>query len=308
LKQINGYVLSDETLKEWKERFVPEYDILFFISRPDFLDTKKLTADTLRSFSLDEKTSFATWAISSEAKHYTIMSNDAFLELTAKQKEHIIKEQWKLGRGMVLSEDDLITLLPKERKEALEILERSSYKDNDQNTKVYLIQKFLWDSLSAETQTQFLVNYAAMWIDETALFVQLSEHSQKQFSGEYQTLASFFDTFPSRNGPNCLAAAAAAFTQDIGFIEEWMHPERFSELLEDNRYIRVNTEELEKLDVLVWKNQQEQAVHAAILLNNKYCFNKHGQTMYNPWQVLTVTDVIDSWSRKGFQMEIYRKK
>ncbi|WP_421385061.1 hypothetical protein ACOJQI_09930 [Bacillus salacetis] len=304
--KVNGYVLPNETLIEWKQRLVPAYDIFFFKNQPDFMACKEIKADTRLSFSLNDKTSFTTWAISNEAKYYISISNEEFMELTEEQKKQIIKEQWKMGRGLILTEENLITLLPTETREVLEILEYSSYEDKEQNGKVYMIQKFLWDMLSNETRTQFLSNYAKMWTDETALFDQLSENDQSLIRKEFRTLSTFIDTFSSKNGPNCLAAAAAALTGDISVIGEWMKPERFYSLMEDNQYRKINRTNLKKLDVLVWKNKQGQAVHASTLLNSKYCFNKHGQTMFNPWQVLKVEDVMESWGRE-FQIEIYRK-
>jgi hypothetical protein len=305
--QLNGYVLLNETLEEWKKRFVPAHDIFFFADEPEFLNCSELTANTPLSFSLDEKTAFATWAICNEAKYYTTLSNEAFLKLTDEQKKHIIKEQWELGRGLVLSEEDVKTLIPDGMEEAFGILEQTSYFDERLNAKVFMIQNFIWESLSPHIQSQFILNYAALWTDERAAFNEINDYSRNEIRNEYQNLSAFFETFSSKNGPNCLAAAAAAFNEDISVIREWMHPERFFEILRNNQYIKINTEELEKQDVLVWKDKEGQAVHAATLLNSRYCFNKHGQTMFNPWQVLAVQDVIDSWSGEKFQMEIYRK-
>ncbi|WP_409254107.1 hypothetical protein V1502_09485 [Bacillus sp. SCS-153A] len=306
MKQLHGYVLTDEVLRKWRERLVPGYDILFFQNQPDFLACRVFTPHTSQTFSLDDKTSFATWGVSKEANYYTIINNDDFLKLAKHQKKQIIKEQWELGRGLVFSEEEMASLLKTRNENTFQIFEESSYVDDDKNVKVYMIQRFLLRLLPLEIQTHFLLNYASLWSDDRAVYAGLYEVHRHRLQIEYDFLAPFLDTFSTKNGPNCLAATAAGFSRDPNIIEEWMHPDRFFNLLEQHQYFQHHCDHLKDRDVLVWKNEQEQAVHAAFLLNSRYCFNKHGQTMFNPWQVLPVEQVMKSWNQDGYRMDIYR--
>lgn len=305
MKQLQGYILTDEVLREWRERLVPAYDLLVFRNQPGFLTCKEFSSETPHTFSLDDKTAFATWAVSKEAKYYTTIDNKEYLKLTEEQKKQIIKEQLELRRGMILSEEEMISLLGSRDDKTFQILEQSSYTNHDK--KVYMIQRFLLELLPLESQTEFLLNYAAMWTNDKALYADLDEVIRNSFNKEYGTLAPFFDHFSSKNGPNCLAAAAAGFTKDVNLIEEWMHPDRFFELLKQHQYLQHESGLLKERDVLVWKNEHGQAVHAVYLLNSRYCFNKHGQTMFNPWQVLPVEQVMESWSQDGYQIDLYRR-
>ena len=59
--------LSEEVLKEWDTKFVPDYDVLFFENKPT-----KFTAvsreDGYSQLSLDERTSFLTWNVHPQCK------------------------------------------------------------------------------------------------------------------------------------------------------------------------------------------------------------------------------------------------
>ncbi|RIW38319.1 hypothetical protein D3H55_01900 [Bacillus salacetis] len=305
MQKIKDYIVTDEVLQKWKEKFVPSYDLLFFESCPDFLDCRVLSSDTFPFFSLDEKTSFTTWGVRKEAGYYSRFSNDAYETLTDEQKKEIIKEQWRLERGLLFSEEELLSLVGNEGE--IQVLKPSSYYDEAKKTTVYMLQRFLWDSLSNESQTTLLLNYASLWTGEQAVLACMEEGLRRELLREYSFLARYFDTYSHSNGPNCLAAAAAGFTRDCTLLDEWMHPDRFFVLLEQNGYHQIESGSQGGRDVLVWKDSKGQASHAAFLLNDQYCFNKHGQTMFNPWQVLPVQDVIESWSQDMFELHLFRK-
>jgi hypothetical protein len=48
----------------------------------------------------------------------------------------------------------------------------------------------------------------------------------------------------------------------------------------------VSTELVKEGDVLIWKNSDQVPIHASYSLGDSLVFNKDGQTMFNPWQVV----------------------
>lgn len=309
MEAVNGYTLTQTVLDSWKDRFIPGNEILFFREAPGFISSEEYFPGTSHPFSLDEKTAFATWSVSKKGRYISRIERDTFLELNEGQRKKVIKEQWKLHRGLVFTEEEMIELLggAAHFDENLKVLELSSFVDENSEMKIFMLQQFLWNSLSSHMQSQFLLNYAELWIDDYAAFANLKEPDQQQLTEEYRDLSVLFDTFPSKNGPNCLSAAAAGFTGDKEIIEEWMKPDRFQALLNHYGYKPIDNVTPEKRDVMVWRDDQNKIMHACFLLTNEYSFNKHGQTMFNPWQVLSVNEVLYTWNREGSYMEVYRK-
>ncbi|MGD6804239.1 hypothetical protein ACQCVK_16460 [Rossellomorea vietnamensis] len=308
MKTVNGYTLKQTVLDSWKERFIPENQILFFREAPGFIPSEKYLPGTSKSFTLDERTAFATWSVSKEGRYIARIEKDTFLELNEGQRKKVIREQWLLQRGLVFTEEEIIQFLrgAAHTDENLKVLELSSFVDENTEMKVFMLQQFLWNMLSSHVQSQFLLNYAELWVDDYAAFANLKEPDQQQLTEEYEDLSVFFDTFPSKNGPNCLSAAAAGFSGDKDIIEEWMMPDRFQALLNYYGYRPIDNVTPEKSDVMVWRDEQNEIMHACFLLNNEYSFNKHGQTMFNPWQVLAVNEVLNTWNREGSYL-VYRK-
>ncbi|MGD6965866.1 hypothetical protein ACQCVP_05510 [Rossellomorea vietnamensis] len=309
MKTVKGYTLKQTVLDSWKERFIPENQILFFREAPGFLSSEEYLPGTSHSFTLDERTAFATWSVSKQGRYISRIERDTFLALNEGQRKKVLREQWQLQRGLVFTEEEIIKLLGGDAHsdENLKVLEPSSFVEENSKRKVFMPQQFLWNSLSSRVQTQFLLNYAELWIDDYAAFANLKEPDQQQLTEEYSDLSVFFDTFSSKNGPNCLSAAAAGFTGDKEIIKEWMKPDRFQALLNHYGYRPIDNVTPEKGDVMVWRDYQNEIMHACFLLNNEYSFNKHGQTMFNPWQVLSVNEVLNTWNSEASYMEIYRK-
>ncbi|WP_456271110.1 hypothetical protein [Bacillus sp. AK031] len=308
MNNLNGYHLPDEVLSAWEDKLLPDYDIFFFRDNPQYVTCEEFRPEDRTAFSLDVKTSFATWSISRDAKYYSKITNKDFILLTEEQQKEILEQQWLLGRGMLFLEDDLKALFKDESAEALEVLLQSSFFNKEINKTVYMIQGHLFALFTAGAKREFLLSYAALWTVDHPVLPQLPQSLCMKLMEEFTGISPFFDSFSTKNGPNCLAATAVAASNNPKLIEEWMQPERFASILKTEQYNPVSAEYLQKRDVLVWKNQQEQIVHAAYLLSAIYCFNKHGQTMFNPWQVQKAEDVIASWNHEDLNMQVYRIK
>ncbi|MBN3552875.1 hypothetical protein JYA63_01200 [Fictibacillus nanhaiensis] len=300
MKTIKRYAISQETLEKWNRIFVPVLDFFYFRSKPEHFPSHKITEINQTAFTLDVRTSFLTWSIDKKAKFISVMSNEDFHALTTLEKEKIIAEQKALSRGLVFTEDELKDLLKNvnlpDTDYQLEILKQgASFQD------IVILQKSNWDQVSKDVQHAILMNYADDWITEYALEPEIRESYQTR----YPELYPYMDTFPEKNGPNCLAAVASAIRSSTDDIMCWMQVEPFFHLLEKNHYRHIVTSSVQATDVWVWFNEQDLAVHAAYLLSEKHAFNKHGQTMFNPWQVIQINELKKAWA--NFSCKIYRR-
>ncbi|WP_137790349.1 hypothetical protein [Bacillus sp. E(2018)] len=300
MQTIKKYTISQETLDKWSRIFVPKRDIFYFKSKPDHLPSHKITEINRTAFTLDVRTSFLTWSIDQKAEYISVMSNEELRALPTLERDKLISEQKSLNRGLVFTENELKDLMKNlnslEVDYHLKVLKRdASFQD------IVILQKCNWDQLSKDAQHAILINYDAEWIGENALDQVIRENYQTQ----YPELYPYMDSFPEENGPNCLAAVASAIRSSTDEIRCWMQVETFINQLEENHYHHIETSSIQAGDVLIWFNHQDQVVHAAYLLSKEHAFNKHGQTMFNPWQVIRISDLKKAWA--NFTYKIYRK-
>lgn len=108
-----------------------------------------------------------------------------------------------------------------------------------------------------------------------------------------------------KNGPNCFASVLGALekthsTQDW-IINQWVQPKTYLMNLNSHGYkevIRITgSEQLSVIsrDVIVWFSADAMPMHTCFVLNNKTVFNKNGQMLFNPWQVLSIEKVMEKW-------------
>jgi hypothetical protein len=298
MKSIKGFCLPIHTLEKWSQIYVPEFDLFYFQNKPEDLPFCKITELKKDALTLDVRTSFLTWSIDKKAKYISMIPNDQFQALPVERKEQIIMEQKLLKRGLVFTVDQVKGLLSdislSELNDSLKILKGTSFED------IVILQKWNWNQLSHRARHSFLVNYAEEWIEENALDKKIRDN----YKTRYPELYPFIDTFPVKNGPNCFAAVASAITSPTSYIDEWMQVDPFMDLLNEYNFYMIESTSIHANDVLVWFNPQNQPVHAAYMLSKEHAFNKHGQTMFNPWQVIQIKELMKAWD--DFECRTYR--
>jgi hypothetical protein len=295
MELLKGYFLPQDTLHKWNHIFVPDIDLLYFIDKPNFVPVCKIEEVNPNVLTLDNRTSFLTWSVSKQATYVSQISNEQFQKLPPQTQKFIWNEQKRLNRGMVFTIDEFLDLVKGEDRNevdrSLEILGADS--------ELVAIQGNSWRKLSDQIRIRILFNYAAYWVEEHALPNEVIE----PFMQEFPVLSPFMNSFPEANGPNCLAAAAAAATNSTVYMNQWMQTEFFMKLLKKNHYHEVD-ERSRQSDVIVWFHNK-QPVHAAYMLNDDFAFNKHGQTIFNPWQIIRKEELLKAWDT--YEYKIYRK-
>ncbi|MEG0386348.1 MAG: hypothetical protein RR642_16530, partial [Solibacillus sp.] len=66
------------------------------------------------------------------------------------------------------------------------------------------------------------------------------------------------------------------------------------------RYEKVCTENLQEGDVLVWIDVTDIIQHAAYHIGQNLFFNKHGQTIFDPWKLLKKEHLYNKWGSNYF--------
>lgn len=311
MKKIKGYTVTEEVLKGWDERFVPNFDYFYFTYKPDFMETQELAAFNKANFTLDIMTAFCTWGIKEEAKYIGKILNANYLKLQHEQQQEIIHQQWQLGRGLIFTDEEIVQLLEGlsevELSHSLEILKTNASITLENGSKIVMLLGHNWRRLSDGARKMLLLNYAELWTDEASLLTSLDNDKRNEYNRKFPVLFPYFDSFPAVNGPNCFATAIVALTNDLSYVNQWMKQDAFLRILEEQNYKRIDGEEVQNSDMLVWVNNEGTQVHAAFVLDEKVSFNKHGQTMFNPWQIIKTDEVIRIWNENGFKLQIYRR-
>jgi hypothetical protein len=110
--------------------------------------------------------------------------------------------------------------------------------------------------------------------------------------------------FPASSGPNCFASVLAA--AGAGAASEWTQREPFEEWLA-TRTKAVRGTQHDQLPgvVLVWRNHDGLAEHAAITIGDGYTLNKPSQGWFSPHLVWTVKETIAASRYRGARLNRY---
>jgi hypothetical protein len=110
--------------------------------------------------------------------------------------------------------------------------------------------------------------------------------------------------FPASSGPNCFASVLAA--AGAGAASEWTQRQPFEEWLA-TRTKAVRGTQHDQLPgvVLVWRNHDGLAEHAAITIGEGYTLNKPSQGWFSPHLVWTVKETIAASRYRGARLNRY---
>ncbi|WP_064093435.1 hypothetical protein [Rossellomorea aquimaris] len=295
---VYGYNLTNETLLKWDDKIIPNEE-WFYLYQP--IETLSTNVFEELNPPLDIRTSYVTWGIKKKARYISKQTPEAFLSLSPQIQHKIVKQQWELDRGLVFKKEDLKGLLE------CTMGEFPSFQ-LDEGDEVVLLHRLLWDSFDIKKKQNFLKNYSKFWISEESQWNQISENEKNILQSQFHHLHSFFDTFSSNNGPNCFSAVSAAILHNVSYLQEWMQASDFLNiLLKEGYYSQKNGRAFKEGDVLVWFNTHSIPIHAAYVLNENFVFNKNGQTIFNPWQLVKIEDVLDRWEHPESKLKHYRR-
>ncbi|MGX7108851.1 hypothetical protein [Facklamia miroungae] len=120
----------------------------------------------------------------------------------------------------------------------------------------------------------------------------------------YEYLKKYHNIFPNNHGPNCFAACLYAITKNEFILDQWVWQETFLQTLSRNNYRRVKDNYFQAKDVICFL-KEDHLIHTCFVLNKAYCFNKNGQTFHEPWKIVDLSEVFQTFSDSKYS--IYRK-
>lgn len=282
-------------MKKWIENYVPAKDFFFVMEEHLPLFEKELTEVLLvpkeeffnhasyRQIQLAN--SYEYWNLFKDVDYVIVASAEWVTDLLPFKKETLLTIQLKMNRGLIFP----LTYFS----EIPNFLKENIVKDNEDE--FIVLYANLWDRLSFQIKERLMKAYSQQW-DEW-----LSEEAPADLPS---LMKKYANTFPSEGGSNCLAATIFAVSHQEWMIHEWVHPQTFIEKLQQTHRL-IGTKDLLEGDVLVWKTAEGQIQHASYHIGNQLLFNKSGQTFFNPWKIVSFSELQVEWSQ--YSLFVYRR-
>lgn len=274
---------TKNVLISWMNNYVPEKD-LFFLSKEhlnneiDFNDVLLMPIDEFYNHStygqLNYVNSYEYWNIKNV--QYVIIAEKEWIEsISVEIKQFILNSQVQSERGLVLP----VSFIQEIKKIP------SDYVVNG----YVVIQRSMWEKLDASLKKQLLTTMVYEWWDQ-------GECEEVPMSLP-SFLKPYANTFGHLQGANCLATVLFAISKgkQEWFIYEWIHQKTFLEKLKQYHYEETLIEVPHQGDIVIWKDENDLIQHAAYYIGEGLYFNKHGQTMFNPWKILSKEKLYKEW-------------
>ena len=318
--KLQNVTIPKDTVQTWIDTMFPNYDVFFFSSNDEaildlfghnmLLISKNEFNNNTSLSDLDTINIYETWKVKNDFTHVCIVHPDVLANIDNHKLTQILIMQKEANRGLIFEWDLVLSVLDNIKSNDLKgsILDiLSPYKFEYQSNYFFAIQKALWHNLHCEFKVQFLQRIADMHVD----LVEISDEQLNEFRINHPHIARFFNTFSPTNGANCLAATLAAVSEDKvdtdWMISKWLHDVGFLNGMQLNHYSQ-NSSSLNDLipkDVVVWKSESGTILHACYYLGNEYFFNKNGQSIFNPWQIVSIKNLNENWGKE--RIEVYRR-
>ena len=265
MQRILNIPIQDPLLKCWANWLAPE-------KQPFYLTSTQSTELALDispppPFSPEWRDTFHLWGVT--CPQVALLSESDFMALPVATRAELLRIQLEHRRGQVMDVDDWRDLLP-------EVSEQAGG------------EHFVWwPSLFADQEWAVI----SRWSSHDRLPCQhqaVSEDVWDALGTVLPRARELAGTFASRSGPNCLGTVMAS-AGVVGAEHEWMLHGPFEEWLATRT---VHASEVEAPGtVLVWRNHDGQAQHAAVTLGGGYVLHKPSQCWDSPRQVIRLDDV-----------------
>ncbi|HLQ70583.1 MAG TPA: hypothetical protein VK142_02185 [Bacillota bacterium] len=314
--KIKNLDVGNETLNQWIENLLPEYDIFFFPRHHEMLIEELRPNALVMPFSefsshngfnnINTLNSYQLWQLTDDVAYACVVQPEVIATIDASKRKEILRVQKSVNRGLIFEWDFLSGMLDDNHPDISNLQDSLSPFLFEFEGKSYLsLQTSLWNSLDTALKYMLLLSKASEFVDD----VKITDQQMNRFKEGNPHISRYFNSFSKWNGANCFAATLASISTDADIdwlIFFWIHQEGFKSGLKANGYKFVSTslDTLQSKDVLLWKNGKN-IVHASYYLGDGFFFNKHGQSFITPWQIVSTAHMYKIWGSEG--IEIYRK-
>jgi hypothetical protein len=220
--KIKNVEIEKNTLNAWIEKFLPEYDLFFFPAKYEsiieYFDSNILIMPSREFFNhssfnnIDTLNSYQYWKINKDIAFVCVVHPVVIAKLDNNKRKTIFKIQREVNRGLIFEWDFINSILISINSNLLQeslLHSLSPYSFEHESKRLVCIQKSLWNSLNQEFKYKFLLQLADDYVDQ----VEIDDNLIKELTKDYPHISSFFNTFPTSNGANCLSSTLAAISE-----------------------------------------------------------------------------------------------
>ncbi len=320
---VFDHFMSDRTLQQLVQRFVPAEDLYYFeddqtlstlLEAGVAVYTQREFSESYPCFSLDYGDVYHMWRLSLPDQAWvTLLPVQQLSVLGPTLLERMLAYQVTCGRGHVYGGD---WFAERERPVSTTVTVEGRW--------FYLLTAADWAQYGMDVRKEWVLKWLSdrRQGDVRSTFLGVEARYEHV---PYPLITEYAGTFSAQSGPNCFGATIAMvvggagirhYAQSRRLMAQWLHPEPFFRLLAGQGYVKVtdlrNISEvlaMQPSDVLVWYSKDAVAVHAAFAVTDALIFQKNAQGWDHPWQILPVGDVwYNECLRSGGHIALYRRE
>lgn len=271
---------TEDDVTWWLDHFVPGFVLWWWddSSIPNeshalrVLDRRDCRSDAIVG-DIAYVNAFHMWAMHRDVTQIIVDDGRWISSLSADERKHVSELQVRFKRGLCI---------PQQRFGDDVSLAESVMFDN----RVVLDQTH-WASLPVPAKRSVIESELAEWDRDTTYPVP---------QGAADHIVDIANSFVLQEGVNCLSVTAFALTANRDDLNQWMMPDEFNKILSKSGYEQIDESIPHAGDVIVFRDDDENVVHAAYVIEHDRLLNKSGQTSFNPIAIIDLDSLQEDWS------------
>ena len=267
MPSVLGIHIPDHLRQAWSRWLAPDPQPFFVAASHPFVDAgeERLELspelrDTYRTWNVDRSLSIA-W-----------LTEEHFMSLSRRERASLVRAQAACGRGAVPTVRSWADLLEADRLRA----------QADGHRFVW------WPSLLATNAVKVLARFVSTQ-RSVSRHREVSPSTWTDAIDQVPGARSLAGTFPDGSGPNCFGTVMAACGESHA-AGAWILDAQFESWLGEKT--RAGGQDGSPGTVLVWRNRDRIAQHAAVTIGDGWALEKPSQEWHSPRVILPVRDLI----------------
>src|SRR5699024_221151 len=219
--KIKNLDVGNETLNQWIENLLPEYDIFFFPRHHEMLIEELRPNALVMPFSefsshngfnnINTLNSYQLWQLTDDVAYACVVQPEVIATIDASKRKEILRVQKSVNRGLIFEWDFLSGMLDDNHPDISNLQDSLSPFLFEFEGKSYLsLQTSLWNSLDTALKYMLLLSKASEFVDD----VKITDQQMNRFKEGNPHISRYFNSFSKWNGANCFAATLASISTD----------------------------------------------------------------------------------------------
>lgn len=280
---------SENDLLWWLNRFVPEFVLWWWddsaipndFEVPRVLNRANCRHDPIIG-DIRYVNAFHTWAMHEEVQKVIVDDGSWISSLSPDARRSASELQVRFSRGLCI---------PHQR-----FGEHPSFPEYACFDGRVVLDQSLWVSLTERAKRSVIQAELPDWDRDITYPVPEATAAH---------IANIANSFMLQEGVNCLAVVAYAVTGNRDDLHQWLLPDVFIGLLQSAGYSEINVAAPDANDIIVFKDDDGNIVHAAYTIQPDRILNKSGQTSFNPIAITDLASLREDWAE--YRLVIQRR-